>query len=76
MIDNGCLSGIPPGCGTNRNERFHKDLNSHMTNSRYGVELAYALLTTLFFRHNEHISATIDQRSPAPITAYSTESDP
>ena len=70
-IDNGCLSGIPRGCGTNRNERLHKDINSHMTNSRYGVELGYALLTSLFFTHNERISAGIEQRFPAPIVAYS-----
>ena len=57
-IDKGCLSGILPGRGTNCNERLHKDLNSPMTNSRYGVELAYALLTAQFFRYNEHISAS------------------
>lgn len=70
-IDNGCLSGILPGRGTNHNERLHKDLNSHMTNSRYGVELTYALLTAQFFRHNEHISASKGHRSEAPISAYS-----
>ena len=45
-IDRGCLSGIKPGCGTNRNERLHKDLNSHLTQNRYGVEFAYALITS------------------------------
>ena len=77
-IDKGCISGIPPKCGTNRNERLHKDLNSHMKNSRYGVELAYALMTSLFFKHNEHVSASIAKRTPAPINAYckySTEGD-
>ena len=58
------------GRGTNRNERLHRDLNSHMTNSRYGVQLAYALLTFTLFRHNEHISASNEHRFPAPITAY------
>ena len=74
-IDKGCLSGIPPGCGTNRNERLHKDLNAHMTNSIYGVELAYALLTSLFFRHNEHISSSREHRSEAKISAHSTEGE-
>ena len=69
-IDKGCLSGVLPGRGTNRNERLHRDLNSHMTNSRYGVQLAYALLTSTLFRHNEHISASNEHRFPAPITAY------
>lgn len=64
-IDKGCLSGILPGRGTNRNERLHKDLNAHMRNSRYGVELAYALLTSALFTH---ISAKRNERR---ITAYS-----
>lgn len=49
-IRRGRLSGILPGRGTSRNERLHKDINTHMRNSRYGVELAYALLTESFFR--------------------------
>lgn len=40
----GCLSGIKPGRGTNRNEGLHKDLNGIMSSARYGVELAYALV--------------------------------
>ena len=35
-----------------------------------GVELAYALLTSLFFRHNEHISSSREHRSEALISAY------
>ena len=45
----GCLSGIKPGRGTNRNESLHKDLNNIMSSSRYGVELAYALFTVHVF---------------------------
>ena len=44
-LDRRCLSGIPPGRGTNHNERPHKDMNFHMKNSRYGVVLAYGLIT-------------------------------
>lgn len=41
----GCLSEIKPGRGTNRNEELHKNLNSIMSSSRYGAELAYGLFT-------------------------------
>ena len=41
----GCPSGIQPGRGTNCNENLHKNLNSIMSSSKYGVELAYSLLT-------------------------------
>ena len=40
-VQKGCLSGIKPGRGTNRNEELHKDLNKIFSSSRYGVELAY-----------------------------------
>ena len=53
----GCLSGIQPGRGTNRNENLHKDLNNIMSSSKYGVELAHALLTVIFFNHNERMAA-------------------
>lgn len=46
-----------------------------MTNSIYGVELAYALLTSLFFRHNEHISSSREHRSEAKTSAHSTEGE-
>lgn len=52
-MQKGCLSGIRPGRGTSRNESLHKNLNSIMSSSRYGVELAYALFTVCFFNHNE-----------------------
>ena len=69
-VDRGCLSGIHPGRGTNRNERLHKDINAHMQNSRYGVELAYALITSALFKHNEKVRATKENRNTAPITAF------
>ena len=47
-VRKGCLSGIPPGHGTNRNERLHRDLNAGLCERCYGVELAYALVTTIF----------------------------
>ena len=51
-IEKGCLSGIRPGRGTNYNENLHKNINSIMTSSPYGIELAYALLATCFYQHN------------------------
>ena len=65
-IDKGCLSGIQPGRGTNRNERLHKQLS----NSCYGVELAYALLTSTFHTHNEEVAAKREKRTARPITVY------
>ena len=44
----GCLSGIPPGVGTNRNENIHKRLRKWVKKDRVGVALAVALLTTAF----------------------------
>ena len=69
-VRKGCISGILPGRGTNRNERLHKDINTHMRNSRYGVELAYALLTESFFSHNEILRAKRENRPVLPIIAY------
>ena len=74
-IDRGCLSGIHPGRGTNRNERLHKDINSHMKNSRYGVELAYGLITAALFKHNENIKAKKENRCVAPIIAFKSSNN-
>ena len=41
-----------------------------MINCSYGVQLAYALLTSTLFRHNEQISTSNEHRFPALITAY------
>ena len=51
-VKSGCLSDIPPGMGTNRNERFHRHLKSLMDRTRIGILLAYALLTVLIHAHN------------------------
>ena len=48
----GCLSGIPPGVGTNRNENIHKRLRKWLKKDRIGVALAVALLTTAFYKLN------------------------
>ena len=51
-ISAGCLSGIPPGGGTNRDGRLHEHINSFFNGSRIGILLAYALLTMIFHSHN------------------------
>ena len=54
----GCLSHIPPGGGTNRNENLHRTLNPFFSRCRMGIPLALALLTALFHRHNQKLSNT------------------
>jgi hypothetical protein len=49
----GCLSEIPMGAGTTRNEAFHRVLNTHFSRlSRIGIPLALALLSALIYQHN------------------------
>ena len=48
----GCLSGIPVGAGTNRNERLHQHLGNYFNRSKIGVLLAYALLSVILHFHN------------------------
>ena len=57
-ITSGCLSGIPPGIGTNRNERLHRKIRKWLNRTRIGVCLAVALLSTVFYHHmdkNSHV---------------------
>lgn len=56
-IVEGCLSNIPPGQGTERNENLHRILNSSvLSHARaIGPELAAAVLTVLFFYMNEKL---------------------
>ena len=68
-IDRGCFPRILPGRGTNRNERLHRELNRVVHNTRLGVELAYALITCTFYKHNERIRAAREDRLAKPITA-------
>ena len=58
-VQKGCLSDIPPGCGTERNEGSHRLLNRSLISgaTRILVQLAIALLTILFFYHNKKITA-------------------
>jgi hypothetical protein len=51
-VRDGCLSNIQPGQGTNRNERFHRHLNTFFNKSKIGILLAYGLMTVLIHAHN------------------------
>ena len=55
-VDKGCLSGIPPGCGTNRNENLHKQMNTYFHASRVSILFAYALVSVLIYSHNNRMS--------------------
>ena len=68
-ISAGCLSNIPPGGGTNRNERLHHHLNSLFTRTKIGILLAYAMLTLVIHsynsserRHGRRITKSIHSR--------------
>lgn len=52
-IQKGCLSDIPPSCGSNRNEAMHKTLRKNISRQRLGIQLALALLGIGFFTWNE-----------------------
>lgn len=67
-IPNDCLSDIPPGGGTNKNERFREHLNSFFHRSRIGILLAYALLTVVIHAHNASVK-THGNSVSRPITA-------
>jgi hypothetical protein len=53
-IKKGCLSGVPPGYGTERNENLHHLLNRCLLvgASYISVELASAVVTLLFYSRN------------------------
>ena len=62
-ISKGCLSGIPTGAGTTKNEAFHRVLNVHFGRvSRVGIPLALALLTILIYQHNCKIHEKITSK--------------
>ena len=51
-ITRGCLSGIPAGLGTNRNERIHRKMRKIIGTTKLGVKLMYAKMSNLFHEHN------------------------
>lgn len=48
----GCLSDIAVGGGTNRNEAFHRYVNTFFHKSRIGILLSYCLMMTIVHQYN------------------------
>ena len=70
-IERGCLSRIPPGGGSTRNENPHKNLRAVIARSRLGCELAEALLATFFYIWNERRSGSeLPLGCVRPILSY------
>ena len=57
-IQKGCLSDIPPECGTERNEQLHRLLNHSLITgaTRISVEPAIALLSVQFYYRTTKLS--------------------
>ena len=73
-VSAGCLSNIPPGGGTNRNERLHEHIKNYFNRSRIGILLAYSLLHMIIYVHNS--SETVKgKRIVCPIVASSCKTD-
>ena len=75
-ISKGCLSDIPPGYGTEKNEYLHRLLNRSLITgaTTISVEVAIALLTVFFYYHNKKITSLPHScnkriRPPVPIEA-------
>ena len=58
-IKKGCLSGIPPGFGTEKNEQLHRLLNRSLLSgaTRINIELAVALISVLFYYHSKRVAS-------------------
>ena len=58
-IRKGCVSDIPPGFGTEKNEQLHRLLNRSLLSgaTRINIELAVALLTIIFYYHSKRVTS-------------------
>ena len=66
-INIGCLSSIPPGIGTNRNESLHSTLKYLVVRGKLSILTAEALFTHIFYCYN----AKLDGKCyPLPIWFY------
>ena len=72
-IEKGCLSNIPPGAGSERNENLHRNLRHIIARSRLGVESALALFTIFFYCWNEKKEQKYPKGIITPISQYSTK---
>lgn len=69
-IEKGCLSGIPAGAGSERNENMHRNLRHIIARSRLGVKSAIALLTSFFYQWNERKEKRFVKGIVPPISYY------
>ena len=82
-INKGCLSDIPPGFGTNRNERLHRHIKPHFSRTRLGLPMALALMTVLLYQYNcksqgketERQSITLEEESASKYHYGISEKD-
>ncbi len=51
-ISKGCLSDIPPKCGTNKNEALHRSIRPLFHRCRMGLPLALALMISVLYFYN------------------------
>ena len=58
-VRKGCLSHIPPGCGTTRNERLHRELKKTTVTNRIGVDLARTRVERTLFNSNRKRDANL-----------------
>lgn len=66
-VTRGCLSGIPPSGGTNRNEAFHRYIRTFFHKSRLGFLLAYALIMMIVFNYNNKEGKNIQKPIDATL---------
>lgn len=67
-INKGCLSQLPLGTGTNRNERLHRHIKPHFSCTRLGLPLALALMTVLLYQHNSAVQRRKSGMSYKPVS--------
>ena len=53
------MSHIPPGCGTTRNERLHRELKKTTVTNRIGVDLARTRVERTLFNSNRKRDANL-----------------
>lgn len=77
-VEKGCVSGIPPGGGTENNERLHRYLNRSFLREAtcLSVEVVKVVLTVLFFVYNSRIingkKGKVAFYAPLPLQKSST----
>ena len=51
-VRKGCLSDLPVGAGTNRNERLHRYLRPHFSHTILGLLMALSMMTITLHHYN------------------------